>query len=211
MSTSPHQFERCLFVVSAPSGAGKTSLVRAALDADPGLQAAVSHTTRQRRPGEIDGENYHFVDDALFRRMIDEDAFLEHAEVFGHLYGTSASAVATTQASGVDVVLEIDWQGARQIRSRYPETVSVFVLPPSRTELRRRLTTRGQDAADVINRRTEQAVTEMREYHAFDYLIVNDDFDRALADLLAVVQASRLRLAQQRVRLKPLIDDLLAD
>lgn len=198
-----------LFVLSAPSGAGKTSLVRALLDADPGIEVSISHTTRRKRPNETDGVNYHFVTPETFERMRVEDAFLEHAEVFGHFYGTSSLWVAQRLAAGGDVILEIDWQGAEQIRDRMPEAVEIFILPPSLATLARRLTDRGQDDPEVIERRLKEARLEMSHHDQYDYLIVNDDFATALADLCAIVRAERLRRARQTVRLSPLIRSLL--
>ncbi len=198
-----------LFVLSAPSGAGKTSLVRALLDADPGIEVSISHTTRPKRPKEVDGVNYHFVTPATFARMQADDAFLEHAEVFGNLYGTSAAWVAQRLAAGGDVILEIDWQGAAQIRERMPEAVEIFILPPSLMTLSQRLKERGQDDQEVIDRRLKEARLEMSHYPHYDYLIVNDDFATALADLCAIVRAERLRNASQAVRLGPLITSLL--
>ncbi|HXF08056.1 MAG TPA: guanylate kinase [Candidatus Acidoferrales bacterium] len=199
-----------LFVIAAPSGAGKTSLVQALMAADPGLRFSVSHTTRPPRPGEVDGRDYHFVDPETFRRMVAEDAFLEHAEVFGRSYGTSRAAVEARLAAGEDVILEIDWQGARQIRTLMPACVSIFILPPSRVELERRLRGRGTDDAEVIERRLALAVAEMRHYGEFEYLVVNDAFDVALAELQAIVRAARCRTALQAARRATWLADLLA-
>jgi guanylate kinase len=190
-----------LFVVSAPSGAGKTSLVRAMLERDPLLTVSVSHTTRPRRSGEADGVNYHFVDRERFETMLASGAFLEHAEVFGNLYGTSAAWVEGTLEQGRDVILEIDWQGAAQIRSRLPETVSIFVLPPSLAVLEQRLRGRGQDEDAVIRRRLAEARAEMAHHVDYDYLVVNDDFQTAAADLLAIARAVRLVRPRQARRL----------
>jgi guanylate kinase len=198
-----------VIIVSAPSGAGKTSLVAALLDRDPRLVVSVSHTTRQRRPRERDGVNYHFVDAATFQSMVDAGAFLEHAQVFGHCYGTSAAAVDAERRRGRDVILEIDFQGARQVRDRYPEAVSVFILPPSLEALKSRLTGRGEDDDAVIRERLNKARWEMSHYRDYDYVVVNDDFDQALADLQCVVRAERLRLERQEVRLGTLIGQLL--
>ncbi len=199
-----------LFVVSAPSGAGKTSLVRALLERDPGVVLSVSHTTRDPRPGERDGDHYHFVDAATFSRMCEEGAFLEHATVFGNSYGTSRAAVEERLERGRDVVLEIDWQGARQVRAQLPASVGVFVLPPSLEQLRERLRARAQDDAEVIDARMQAAVREIAHWQEYDYLVVNDDFQRALGDLAAIVTASRLGQPAQRRRLRPLLDRLLA-
>jgi guanylate kinase len=198
-----------LLIVSAPSGAGKTSLVGALLQRDLKLVVSVSHTTRQRRPREREGVNYHFVSPQRFQAMISADEFLEHARVFGHDYGTSAAAVDAERARGRDVILEIDFQGAAQIRERYPEAVSVFILPPSTDTLQRRLTGRGEDDADVIRQRLDKARWEMSHCAEYDYLMVNDDFDVALEELTCIVRAERLRLARQRARLAPLLAELL--
>jgi len=200
-----------LFVLSAPSGAGKTSLVRALLEADPGIEVSISHTTRPKRPTEVDGVNYHFVTPEAFARMQARDAFLEHARVFGNLYGTSADWVAKRLATGGDVILEIDWQGAEQIRARMPEAVEIFILPPSLATLAGRLKGRGQDDPEVIERRLNEARLEMSHHGHYDYLIVNDDFATALADLCAIVRAERLRKIRQALRQAPLIASLLAD
>ena len=198
-----------VFVVSAPSGAGKTSLVKAALEQDPQLVVSVSHTTRPMRPGEQNGVNYHFVTDEEFQEMIDQDAFLEHAQVFGHRYGTSKAAVDHELSRGRDVVLEIDCQGARQVRSAYPACCSIFILPPSRATLTQRLQTRGQDSAEVIAQRTKKATEEMDHHSDFDYLIVNEDFEQATDELTTIVQASRLGRIPQQQALQGLLQDLL--
>lgn len=197
-----------LFVVSAPSGAGKTSLVRALLDRDPVLTVSVSHTTRPRRSGEADGVNYHFVDRGRFETMLASGAFLEYAEVFGNLYGTSAAWVEGRLEQGRDVILEIDWQGAAQIRARLPETVSIFVLPPSLAVLEQRLRGRGQDEDRVIRRRLAEARAEMAHHVDYDYLVVNDDFETAAADLLAITRAVRLVRPRQERRLAGVLDAL---
>ncbi len=199
-----------LFLISAPSGAGKTSLVARLIADDPRLHLSVSYTTRPRRPSERDGANYHFVDARTFDRMIEEGAFLEHAEVFGHRYGTSREWVTDHLRDGDDVILEIDWQGARQIRRALPEAISIFILPPSRSALLARLHERGEDDEATIERRTRAAREEIAHYAASDYLVVNDDFEVAAADLRAIVSAERLRTAVQRLRLAALIDELLA-
>ncbi|MGD8309486.1 MAG: guanylate kinase [Chromatiales bacterium] len=186
-----------LFVVSAPSGAGKTSLVRALLDADPGVEVSVSHTTRPPRPGEKDGVHYHFVDSATFRGLAEAGAFLEHARVFDNHYGTSRADIEDRLARGRDVILEIDWQGARQVRERLPYAVSVFILPPSAHALEERLRGRGQDSDEVIAARLAEARAELSHYAEFDYLVVNDQFDIALEELRAIVTARRLRLGAQ--------------
>ena len=181
-----------LFLVSAPSGAGKTSLVNAALEADSQLVVSVSHTTRPARGGEVDGENYFFVSDDQFVQMINEDKFLEHANVFGKRYGTSTAEVAAKRAQGKDVILEIDWQGAQQVRKAIPDAISVFVLPPSEEELAARLTSRGEDTAQSIEKRLGEAKLDMSQAIHFDYLVINADFETALQDFASIVHAARL-------------------
>ncbi|MCL2896972.1 guanylate kinase [Brenneria tiliae] len=202
-----------LYIVSAPSGAGKSSLIQALFKTQPlyDTQVSISHTTRAKRPGESHGEHYFFVPVDEFKRMIRENEFLEYAEVFGNYYGTSRLAIEQTLASGVDVFLDIDWQGAQQIRSQMPQARSIFILPPSKEELARRLRGRGQDSEEVIARRMAQAVAEMTHYAEYDYLIVNDDFDLALLDLKTIIRAERLHLSRQKVRHDALITKLLAD
>lgn len=189
-----------LYVVAAPSGAGKTTLVRLLLEKEPEVQLSISFTTREPRPGEVNGREYHFVDTAEFRAMIDRHEFLEWAEVHGNFYGTSKTWIADQLAGGRDVLLEIDWQGAQQVRSLFPAAIGVFILPPSMEELTRRLTGRGTDSAAVISRRLAAAQAEMRHVAEFDYVIINDQLAQALDDLRAVVRASRLSLAAQRAR-----------
>ncbi len=198
-----------LFIVSAPSGAGKTSLVRALVEREPGVTLSVSHTTRPPRPGERDGVDYHFVDAATFERMVAEDAFLEHAEVFGNRYGTARATVERELEADRDVILEIDWQGARQVRAAMPGAVSVFILPPSREALEQRLRGRGQDDEAVIARRMARAVDEISHYDEYDYLVVNDVFETALEELRAIVRATRLRLPAQAARHAGLLRRLL--
>ena len=183
-----------LFIVSAPSGAGKTSLVGEILTRGDNIQASVSHTTRERRSGEKDGVNYHFVNQSEFLKMVDDDAFLEHAEVFGNLYGTSESWVRMTLELGIDVILEIDWQGAEQARKHFPSSQSIFILPPSKQALQERLTLRGQDNREVIDRRIAAATQEMSHYIDADYLIINDDFETARAQLESIITAQRCQL-----------------
>ncbi|EGV31236.1 Guanylate kinase [Thiorhodococcus drewsii AZ1] len=197
-----------LFIVSAPSGAGKTSLVKALIERDQALALSVSCTTRAARSGERDGVHYHFLDQERFRREIAEGAFLEYAEVFGNLYGTRELDVRDCLDRGMDLVLEIDWQGARQVRERFSEAVSVFVLPPSVEELERRLRGRGTDADEVIARRMRQARDEMLHYGEYDYLVVNDRFETALDAITSIATAERLRLGHQRSRLRSLLDPL---
>ena len=198
-----------LFIVAAPSGAGKTSLVRALLEQDQGIRMSVSSTTRPQRPGEQDGDHYHFVDAAEFLDGITQGEFLEHAQVFDNHYGTRRKHVRDLQAQGYDVLLEIDWQGAQQIRKRDKNAVSIFILPPSVNELRKRLQHRGQDAPEVIERRMRDAQNEMSHYGEFDYIIVNDDFDQALLELQAVITSHRLELKRQQIRHQQLIQQLL--
>ncbi len=189
-----------LYVVVAPSGAGKTTLVRLLLEQEAGVSLSVSFTTRPPRPGEQDGRDYHFVDAAAFQAMIARQEFLEWAEVHGNLYGTSKTWISERLASGDDVLLEIDWQGARQVRSVFPGAIGIFILPPSLEELTRRLTGRGTDSAETIARRLAAAEAEIRHAGEFDYVIINDVLEQALDDLRAVVRASRLTLAAQRER-----------
>ena len=199
-----------LFVVSAPSGGGKTTLVHALLDATEGLSVSVSHTTRQCRPDEQDGLDYHFVSDAKFDAMIAGGEFLEHAVVFDNRYGTSRDSVFEHLHDGRDVVLDIDWQGARMVRERFDNTVSIFILPPSVEELERRLTDRGGDSTEVIARRMQDAQNEMSHYHEYDYLVFNDDFDRAVAALGNVVGAARQRRAIQQARHADILTQFVA-
>jgi guanylate kinase len=189
-----------LFIVTAPSGAGKSTLVNAVLADDPGLALSISYTTRAPRAGEADGREYHFVDRATFQRMLDAGEFLESAEVHGNLYGTSQKQIAVERAAGRDVVLEIDWQGAEQVRRIFPEAVGVFILPPSLAELERRLRARGKDSDAAIRRRLAAAQTEMSHAGEFDYVIINNEFEEARRDLAAVVRASRLTLEHTSAR-----------
>ena len=199
-----------LYIISAPSGAGKTSLVRALLDRDKKVKLSVSHTTRQPRPGEQDGVDYHFVTVEEFQKAADADEFLEFAQVFDNFYGTSEKSIYRDLDQGFDVVLEIDWQGARQVRERIGENCSIFIIPPSRQELEQRLISRGQDSEDVIKRRMSEAQSEMSHYAEFDYLVINDDFDHALEDLQSIFVSQRLQLAKQLQAHEALIEDLLA-
>jgi guanylate kinase len=196
-----------LYIVSAPSGAGKSSLVTAAIADDPRLVLSISYTTRPPRPGEQDGREYHFVDRAAFGRMLEAGDFLESAEVHGNYYATSQKQIADALGAGRDVVLEIDWQGAEQVRRAFPDAVGIFILPPSMAELRKRLVTRGQDPESVIRQRLDAAAEEMSHAAEFDYAIINKDFDEAKRDFLAVVRAARLRIARQ-CALHPEIFDL---
>lgn len=189
-----------LFVVTAPSGAGKSSLIKAALAQDARLQLSISYTTRPPRPGEVDGREYHFVDDARFLQMLERGEFLECAEVHGYRYGTSQTAIAGVLAGGADLVLEIDWQGAQQVRRTQSQCIGIFILPPSLAELERRMRERGQDADDVIARRMANAAEELSHAPEFDYVIINNDFENAKRDLLAIVRAERARTARQLER-----------
>lgn len=199
-----------LFIVSAPSGAGKTSLVRAMMERLGKVAFSVSHTTRTMRTGEQDGRDYHFVDIATFEAMIAAGAFLEHARVFDNYYGTARASVEAQLAAGEDVFLDIDWQGARQIRAAWPEVASIFILPPSRAALESRLRGRGQDSDEIIARRMQGAVSECAHYHEYDYLVINDDFSSALDELIAIVRARRLRTRAQAARHADLLAGLLA-
>jgi len=187
-----------LFILSAPSGAGKTSLLHALMNDAEGVAVSVSHTTRKQRPGEIDGQHYHFVSVEEFQRMIARDAFIEHAQVFDNFYGTSKEAVQQQLDSGTDVILEIDWQGARQVRRLFTDAVSVFIVPPSVDALRERLSSRGQDSEEIIERRMNDALAELSHYDEYDYIIINDQFEKALQDLRCVLHAEHLTRSQQR-------------
>lgn len=198
-----------LFVVSAPSGAGKTSLVKALLASRPNLTVSVSHTTRKPRAHEIEGRDYHFVTPQQFHELVGQQAFLEHARVFDNFYGTGAEQVALKLAAGQDVLLEIDWQGARQIRRAMPECVSIFILPPSRAALEQRLRERRTDSAETIARRLADAAADMGHYAEFDYVIVNDQFDKAKLELEAILDGNGQELRAQRAELAPLIGSLL--
>ena len=199
-----------LYVISAPSGAGKTSLVAALLKQDTRIRASVSHTTRQPRPSEIDGVNYHFVHKEQFERQVAAGDFLEYAQVFDHFYGTSAQSVEAQLTDGQDVILEIDWQGAQQIRQLRQDACTIFIWPPSIAALRTRLTGRGQDSEAIIERRMRDAVNEMRHYAEFDYLVMNDDFNHALTELHSIFISHRLTLDRQAQQQHLLIQALLA-
>jgi guanylate kinase len=199
-----------LFVIAAPSGAGKTSLVKAVLARDPSLRVSVSHTTRKQREKEVPGRDYNFVSVEEFKRLIGQDAFLEHAQVFDNFYGTGRAQVEALRNAGHDVILEIDWQGAQQVRKAQPDCTSVFILPPSRIELESRLRNRKTDSNEVIERRLRDAVADMSHYAEFDYVIVNDDFEAAVAQLLAILRGGGTEYAAKRPALTPLLADLLA-
>lgn len=205
-----HSPQGTLYVFAAPSGAGKTSLVKALLDAADGIEVSVSHTTRPPRPGEVDGVNYHFTNVATFNAMVTEGAFLEHAQVFDNFYGTAKANIEERLMAGVDVILEIDWQGARQVRQQFPDSLGVFILPPSRQALEDRLRSRGQDGDEVIARRMRDAVSEMSHYSEFDFLVINDEFEAALAELMAIITANRLRTPLQAGRHGEMLNELLA-
>ncbi|CAH0532307.1 Guanylate kinase [Vibrio stylophorae] len=201
-----------LYIVSAPSGAGKSSLINALLENNPNyaMKVSVSHTTRAPRPGESDGVHYNFVTVDQFKALIDESSFLEYAEVFGNFYGTSRPWIEQNLAQGIDIFLDIDWQGARQIRQQMPAAKSIFILPPSKEELERRLNTRGQDSAEVIAKRMDQAQSEISHYDEYDYVIVNDDFDAAIVDFKAIIRAERLKQVKQAAKYSSMIAGLLA-
>ena len=210
MSSEPRAKGRGeLFVVSAPSGTGKTTLVKSLTERDRNVVISISHTTRPRRPGEREGVDYHFVEDAHFRSLIEQGVFLEHARVFGHLYGTSRERVHRELAASRDVVLEIDWQGARQIREKMPDTIGIFVLPPSMESLHARLRARGQDSQATIAKRMRTVVSELSHYDEFDYLIVNDSMERALDDLMSIMRAHRLARRRQACVHRNLLAGLL--
>lgn len=198
-----------LYIISAPSGAGKTSLVKQLTQTVENVCLSVSHTTRPLRPGEIDGRDYFFVSVAEFQSLLQENAFLEYAQVFDNFYGTSRGGVEQQLQNGKDVILEIDWQGAQQVRKLLPDSISIFILPPSLQILEQRLRNRAQDSEAVIQRRMRDAVTEMSHYREFDYLIVNDDFERALQQLNSIIFANRLLRDRQEAFLQPLLDELL--
>lgn len=189
-----------LFIVAAPSGAGKTTLTRMLLERDAQIRLSISYTTRAPRPGEQDGREYHFIDEAAFTRMREAGDFLEWAHVHGNYYGTSKAWIDARRAAGEDVLLEIDWQGAQQVMRLIPEAIGIFILPPSVAELKRRLEGRGQDSAEVIARRLAAAEAELRHVDEFAYAIINENLDCACADLMAVVRAARVTVAVQRVR-----------
>ena len=211
MTTNNEAGSGTLYILSAPSGAGKSSLLRALLEKmGSELAISVSHTTRYPRPGEVDGKDYHFVDGVAFEGMVSRGEFLEHAQVFDNHYGTSRQAVADQLATGIDVILEIDWQGARTVRELMPGAVSIFILPPSREALQQRLQDRGQDDDEVIARRMRDAVNEMSHYDEYDYLVINAVFQEALDELVLIMRSGQMRLAPQCGRHAALLSDLLA-
>ena len=198
-----------LFVISAPSGAGKTSLVKALLEQTEGIGVSVSHTTRVKREGEQDGVDYHFIDKESFISMVEQGAFLEHAQVFDNYYGTATANIETKLKQGEDVILEIDWQGAEQVRKQLPYSVNIFILPPSQQALEERLRGRGQDSDEIIARRMRDAKSETSHYSEYDYLVVNDDFDNARAELRGIVLARRCRYEAKTQQLTALLKELL--
>jgi len=205
-----------LIIIAAPSGCGKTSLVKALLKNYDNLCVSVSHTTRKARKGEIDGANYHFISTSAFREMIDKNDFIEHAEVFGNMYGTARQNIKEKLENNVDIILEIDWQGARQVRQNMPDSISIFILPPSINALRERLTNRGQDDEDTISKRMANSQTEISHYNEFGYLIINNQFDSALNDLKSIINDYRkntknieLSLENQSLRHKYILKELI--
>lgn len=198
-----------LYTISAPSGAGKTSLVKALLEKLPNIGVSVSHTTRAMREGELDGFDYHFIEKPVFQSMVEKAAFLEHAQVFDNYYGTATANIEAKLHKGEDVILEIDWQGAAQVRQLLPYSVNVFILPPSQKALEERLRGRGQDSDEIIARRMQDAKSETSHYSEYDYLVVNDNFEDALAELQSVVLARRCRFGAQSERLSALLQELL--
>lgn len=199
-----------LYIVAAPSGGGKTSLVRHLVTTLDDIEISISHTTRAMRPGETDGVDYFFVDEEQFISMVNENAFIEHARVFNHLYGTSAAQITARLQQGIDIVLDIDWQGAEQIRRLFPQAVSVFIVPPSLEELKRRLMNRKQDKDEVISDRMIKAQDELSHYPEFDYLIVNDNFEHAAVELRAIVIANRLQIEKQTKKQTKLLSFLMS-
>ncbi|NQZ21413.1 MAG: guanylate kinase [Colwellia sp.] len=201
-----------LFILSAPSGAGKSSLIKALLSQDSSrvMQVSVSHTTREARLGENDGEHYHFISVEKFKQQITQNEFYEHAEVFGNYYGTSETAIDIQLAQGIDVFLDIDWQGAQQVRMKKPDVTTIFISPPSKAELENRLNKRGQDSEEIIQSRMAQAQAECSHFNEFDYIIVNDDFDQALSELTTIVNNQRLKLSQQTITHQQMFNELLS-
>jgi guanylate kinase len=199
-----------LFIISAPSGAGKSSLIRAYLNQNPQqAKVSISHTTRQPRPGESHGEHYYFVDHKHFESLIDKNSFVEYANVFDHYYGTSKAEIEQSLLQGINVFLDIDWQGARQVRQKMPQAKSIFILPPSLKELENRLIKRGQDNSSVIAKRMQKAQAEISHYDEYDYVIINDDFDTSLNALSAIITTASLEQAKQTIIYSQLLNDLL--
>ena len=201
-----------VFVVAAPSGAGKTSLVKAVIEQLDDICSSISHTTRPKRSQEQEGEHYHFVDHDTFAGLVKQEEFVEHAEVYGHFYGTSIKAIDASLAKGKDIILDIDWQGARGVKARYPEnTASIFLLPPNKEVLYERLCKRNQDHPEVIEKRMQEAKSEMQHYNEFNYLLINDNFAETLEKLINIIHAERMRLTQQSAKYNSLISSLLMD
>ncbi|MBK4775713.1 guanylate kinase [Candidatus Pantoea edessiphila] len=205
-------FQSILHIVSAPSGTGKSSLIQALLEIKKmhSIRVSISYTTRSIRPGELHGKHYYFISKSEFETMIANHDFLEYAQVFKHYYGTSLTEVNNIISRGFDVLLDIDWQGAQQIRNKISNTKSIFILPPSKNELNKRLLSRGQDNKEVITLRMKKSIEEMRHYKEYDYLIINDDFNVALSELKSIICAERLNILRQTIRYKNLINNLLA-
>ena len=202
---------RCLFTISAPSGAGKTSLVKALLKKRTDVSVSVSHATRDKRPGEQDGRDYHFVSVDSFEQMVAQDAFLEHAKVFDNYYGTSLEGVNELLQQDQHVILEIDWQGAQHVKQKLPDTVAIFILPPSRETLRQRLTDRATDNDSIIERRMREADREMSHYSDAEYLVINDDFEQALFDLECIIHSQSLQLERQKLKNLDLIASIVQE
>ncbi|HCU88834.1 MAG TPA: guanylate kinase [Gammaproteobacteria bacterium] len=200
-----------LLIISAPSGAGKTSLVHGVVKRMQNIAASISHTTRPRRPGETDGVDYFFITEPEFEKMIQEGEFLEYAQVFGNLYGTSRTQIDRILDTGIDLLVELDWQGARSIRDIYPDTVSIFVMPPSEKALRERLVARRMDQKEIIQQRMQAAMSEISHYREYEFLVINDDFERALQELCLIVGASRLKTASQRKSLRQILDRMASE
>lgn len=199
-----------LFIISAPSGAGKTSLVKHLILHTHDLQVSISHTTRAMRPGEIDGKDYFFVSQDQFAQMLNQNAFLEHAKVYDNAYGTAQESVTTLLDQGLDVILEIDWQGAEQVKKILPDSIAIFIFPPSIAVLQERLQARGQDSDAIIARRMRDAIAEMSHYQAYDYLVVNDDFQQTFLEIQSIVISYRLQRERQQQKLQPLLNTIFA-
>jgi len=198
-----------IFIFASPSGGGKTSLVKALVEKLDNIEVSVSHTTRAKRLGEVDEKHYYFVDDEEFDNLVKANTFIEHANVFGCHYGTNRLQIERRLSLGIDVVLDIDWQGARQLKEHFDNVVSIFILPPSVDELKNRLQSRRQDDAEIITKRMEKAQHELRHYDEFDYLVVNDDFDKALSEIMSIIESDRLRNRFQSIRYQTLLSNLL--